>query len=76
VYDRYLAEVFGFKEAARYHFDGITPDLPDLDARQHLHSVDNAAREVMSRLVSTWQPTTSNWLINRDRGDDRPDEGI
>jgi hypothetical protein len=29
VYDRYFAEVFGFVETARYHLDGIAPDLPN-----------------------------------------------
>ncbi len=26
VYDRYLAEVFGFAETHHYHFDGVTPE--------------------------------------------------
>jgi len=56
VYDRYLSDVFGFAETARYHFDGITADLPERDVRQHLAEVDKAAREVMSRLHPTWQP--------------------
>ena len=55
VYDRYLADVFGFAETARYHFDGITPDLSERDFDQHLFEVEKAAREVMSRLVPTWQ---------------------
>jgi NAD(P)H dehydrogenase (quinone) len=50
VYDRYLADVFGFTETARYHFDGITADLPERDVRQHLHEVQKAAEEVMCRL--------------------------
>jgi len=56
VYDRYLAEVFGFVETARYHLDGIGPDLPERDAQQHLHTVTQAAREVMSRQARKWEP--------------------
>jgi NAD(P)H dehydrogenase (quinone) len=50
VFDRYLAEVFGFAETARYHFDGIARDLPDRDARMHLKQVENAACECLSRM--------------------------
>lgn len=53
VYDRYLQSVFGFSHAVRYHFDGIRPDLPERDVRQHLLEAEQAAREVMSR----FQPT-------------------
>jgi NAD(P)H dehydrogenase (quinone) len=55
VYDRYLADVFGFAETSRYHFDGITPDLPEREVRQHLFQVEKAAEEVMTRLMPTWQ---------------------
>ncbi|MEO6387342.1 MAG: NAD(P)H-dependent oxidoreductase [Croceibacterium sp.] len=56
VYDRYLTDVFGFAETARYHFDGITPDLTEQDFNQHMFEVEKAARGVMSRLVPAWQP--------------------
>lgn len=52
VYDRYFAEVFGFAETHRYHFDGVTEDLPERDVSMHLHEVEKAAREVMSRMVA------------------------
>jgi NAD(P)H dehydrogenase (quinone) len=57
VYDRYLSDVFGFHETSRYHFDGITADVPERDVRQQLLEVENAAREVLSRLhpASSWQ---------------------
>ena len=51
VYDRYFADVFGFAETHRFHFDGVTDDIPERDVSQHLHEVDKAAREVMSRMV-------------------------
>ena len=53
VFDRYLAEVFGFSETARYHFDGIARDLPERDVRMHLKKVEAAANEVMSRMALT-----------------------
>lgn len=56
VYDRYLAEVFGFVETARYHYDGIVAELPEREFEQHMFEVAKAAREVMSRLTPTWQP--------------------
>ena len=56
VYDRYLAEVFGFPETARYHFDGVGPDTSERDIRMHLSEAENAAREVMSRLQPGWSP--------------------
>lgn len=56
VYDRYLSDVFGFAETARYHFDGVGPDTPERDIRMHLNAVENAAREVMSRLQPSWTP--------------------
>jgi NAD(P)H dehydrogenase (quinone) len=52
VYDRYLAEVFGFTETHRYHFDGITENLPERDAIMHLHNVEKAARDVLARTRS------------------------
>jgi NAD(P)H dehydrogenase (quinone) len=51
VFDRYLADVFGFTETHRYHFDGVTKDIPEREVRMHLLDVENAAREVMSRMV-------------------------
>ena len=56
VYDRYLSDVFGFVETARYHFDGVGPDTPARDIRIHLTAAENAAREVMSRLQPGWTP--------------------
>ena len=56
VYDRYLSDVFGFVETARYHFDGVGPDTPERDIRIHLTAAENAAREVMSRLQPGWTP--------------------
>lgn len=56
VYDRYLADVFGFAETARYHFDGVGPDTPERDIRIHLAGAEKAARDVMSRLQPTWIP--------------------
>ena len=53
VFDRYLAEVFGLAESARYHFDGIARDLPERDVRMHLKQVENAADEVVSRMVGS-----------------------
>lgn len=54
VYDRYLSDVFGFAETARYHFDGVGPDTPERDIRMHLNDAEKAAREVMSRLQPSW----------------------
>lgn len=51
VYDRYFAEVFGFGETHRFHFDGVTEDIPERDIAMHLHAVENAAREVMARMA-------------------------
>ena len=51
VYDRYLAEVFGFNETHRYHFDGITEGLPEREIGMHLNNVEKAAREVMARMI-------------------------
>jgi NAD(P)H dehydrogenase (quinone) len=51
VFDRYLAEVFGFSETARYHFDGIGRDLPEREARMHLKQVENAACECLGRMA-------------------------
>ena len=56
VYDRYMAEVFGFVETKRYHFDGITDSLPERDFRQHLVEVEKAARDVMTAFVPTGKP--------------------
>lgn len=51
VYDHYLAEVFGFTETHRYHFDGVTAEIPEREIRMHLFDLEKAAREVMSRMV-------------------------
>jgi NAD(P)H dehydrogenase (quinone) len=51
VYDRYLAEVFGFTETHRFHFDGVTADMPEREVRMHLGNAEKAAREVMARMV-------------------------
>lgn len=51
VYDRYFADVFGFSETHRYHFDGVTDDIPERDVSMHLHEVEKAARDVMARLA-------------------------
>lgn len=51
VYDRYLAEVFGFTETHHHHFDGITEGLPEHDFRMHLHDAGKAANDVVSRMV-------------------------
>jgi NAD(P)H dehydrogenase (quinone) len=53
IYDRYFSEVFGFVETHHYHFEGIVEDLPERDVSMHLHAVEQAAREVMSRMVVT-----------------------
>ena len=51
VYDRYFADVFGFVETHRFHFDGVTDGITERDVAMHLHEVEKAAREVMSRMV-------------------------
>jgi NAD(P)H dehydrogenase (quinone) len=51
VYDRYMAEVFGFVETQRFHFEGVTPDATERDIRMHLHQVETATREVLSRMA-------------------------
>lgn len=51
VYDRYLAEVFGFTETHRFHFDGLTAEIPAREVRMHLAEAEKAAREVMARMV-------------------------
>ena len=52
VYDRYFAEVFGFLETHSYHFDGVSDGINDHDVAIHLHDVEEAAREVISRMVA------------------------
>lgn len=52
VYDRYFSEVFGFTETHRYHFDGVTDELPERDVAMHLKEVEQAAREVMARMIT------------------------
>lgn len=56
IFDRYLADVFGFTETLRYHFDGVGADMGEKGVGFHLAEVDKAAREVMSRVSDTWQP--------------------
>ena len=56
VFDRYLSDVFGFTETARYHFDGVGPDMTAHDAERHLLEVDRAARDIMARLRPAWNP--------------------
>jgi NAD(P)H dehydrogenase (quinone) len=51
VYSRYFADVFGFTETHSYHFDGVTAEIPEREARTHLLEVEKAAREVMSRMM-------------------------
>lgn len=51
VYDRYFADVFGFAETHRFHFDGVTAEIPEREVRMHLGNVDKAAREVMACMV-------------------------
>jgi NAD(P)H dehydrogenase (quinone) len=53
IYDRYFADVFGFDETHRFHFDGIVADLPEREIAMHLHEVDKAAREVMARMTQS-----------------------
>lgn len=53
VYDRYFADVFGFAETHRYHFDGITADTPEREIGMHLLEVESAAQMVMSRMIVT-----------------------
>ena len=56
VFDLYLSDVFGFVETARYHLDGVGPDMQDKDVRFHLAEVEAAARQVMSRIEPRWEP--------------------
>lgn len=65
VYDRYLTDVFGFAETARYHLDGITQELSERDVRQHLFEVEKNATEVMGRLTGAWIAPSSNWTLGR-----------
>jgi NAD(P)H dehydrogenase (quinone) len=56
VFDRYLSEVFGFADTARYHFDGVGPEMEEKDVRFHLAEAEKAAKEVMARVTETWMP--------------------
>ena len=56
VFDRYLSDVLGFAETARYHFDGVSPEMDEKDVRFHLADVEKAATEVMARASDTWKP--------------------
>jgi len=60
VYDRYFADVFGFTETYRHHCDGITPELPEQEVRIHLHDIEKAARDVMSRIQPGPPPLNPN----------------
>ncbi len=51
IYDRYFSDVFGFEETHRYHFDGVTDDIPKRDIAMHLNTAENGAREVMARMA-------------------------
>jgi NAD(P)H dehydrogenase (quinone) len=53
VYDRYFADVFGFVETHRFHFDGVTDQIPEREIRMHLLEVEKAARDVMCRMTPT-----------------------
>lgn len=54
VFDRYLSDVLGFAETARYHFDGVSPEMDEKDVRFHLAEVEKAATEVAARASDTW----------------------
>lgn len=56
VFDHYLADVFGFVETARYHFDGVGPEAKDWEIGHHLLEAEKAAKEVMARLTTQWTP--------------------
>lgn len=56
VFDRYLSDVFGFVETARYHFDGVGPEMEEKDVGFHLAEVEKAAKEVLSRAGNVWEP--------------------
>ncbi len=56
VYDRYLSDVFGFVETARYHIDGIAPGMKDWEPRNHLLEVEKAANAIAARLTPEWTP--------------------
>jgi NAD(P)H dehydrogenase (quinone) len=60
VYDRYFAEVFGFVETHRFHFDGVTDTVPEREIRMHLNMVEKAARDVMSRMIPGPPPLDPN----------------
>src|SRR5690606_5290183 len=45
------AEVFGVEQPHRYHFDGVTDEIPERDIAMHRKAVENAAREVMARMT-------------------------
>lgn len=56
VYDRYLSDVFGFGETARYHFDGVAPGMKEWEPRAHLLQVEKAALATIGRLQPEWTP--------------------
>ena len=51
VYDRYFADVFGFAETFRFHFDGVTDDASEQAIRQHLLEAEKAAMHVLARMA-------------------------
>ena len=50
VYDRYMADVFGFIDTHRYHLDGVSSDIPERELRMLLLRVENAANDVIARI--------------------------
>lgn len=51
VFDRYMAEVFGFNETHHYHFDGVTEGMPDRDFAMHMFNAHEHTREVLARMA-------------------------
>lgn len=51
VHDRYFAEVFRFGETHRFHFEGLTPDMPESDVQAYLQQVEKAAEAVVGRMT-------------------------
>ena len=50
VYDRYMADVFGFIDTHRYHLDGVSSETPERELRMLLLRVENAANDVIARI--------------------------
>lgn len=51
VYDRYMADVFGFVETHGYHFDGVTAEISKQDFDRRLQDVEKAAGDVLTRMA-------------------------